>query len=149
MINYNDQNDIIFKTFGMPRHDLIQLIDKYKEKAEKQKVSSMKYYNKMKGDDTLKQKQLESKKKYYHKNKERLNQYYKDKIANDEDAKEKYNQSRKEWYERNKHEILEKQRSIYHETNKDKIILKRGRKPKNITPSDDDTTTASDGSNHQ
>ena len=103
----------------------------------------------MKGDETVKQKQLESERKYYHKNKERLNQYYKDKIANDEDAMEQYNQSRKEWYERNKHEMFYKQRAIYHEHNKDSIRLKRGRKPKNITLSDDDTTTASDGSNHQ
>ena len=64
------------------------------------------------------------------------------------DIKQKYRQTHKEHYENNKERILEKQREKYYEINKDKVRLKRGRKPKKTTTHpNDEETTASDGNN--
>ena len=68
-------------------------------------------------------------------------------IRNNADIKQKYRQTHKEHYEHNKERILEKQREKYYEINKDKIRLKRGRKPKTPPPPNDEETTASDGNN--
>jgi hypothetical protein len=144
----NLYNDIIVNAFGMRPEEITNIINKHTKKAENQKISSMKYYyNKVKVNDELHQRKLERNKRYYHDNKERLNEYYKNRLRDNEDIKQKYRQTQKEHYEHNKERILEKQREKYFELNKDKIRLKRGRKPKTTTPSDDEETTASDGNN--
>ena len=146
----NNYNDMCINTFGMKPDDVINLINKQKKKTENQKYSSMKYYyGKIKENDELHQRKLECNRRYYHNNKERLNEYSKNRLENDE-IKEKYKQHRKEHYEANKEQVLEKSRERYFEKNKDKIKLKRGRKPKTKTPlplDTDDETTASDGDN--
>lgn len=143
----NNRNDIIVNAFGMTPEEITNLINKQKKKTENQKISSMKYYyNKVKENDELHQRKLECNRRYYHNNKERLNEYYKNRLETDE-IKDKYRQSRKDRYEANKEQILEKSRERYFEKNKDKIRLKRGRKPKTATSLTDEETTASDGNN--
>ena len=147
----NNHNDIIVNTFGMTPEEITNLINKQKKKTENQKISSMKYYyNKVKENDELHQRKLEVNRRYYHNNKERLNEYYKNRLETDDEIKHKYRQSQKEHYEKNKERILERNRARYSEKNKDKIRLKRGRKPKTTTlwpTGHDEETTASDGNN--
>ena len=140
-------NDIILNAFGMQPEEITNLINKHMKKTENQKISSMKYYyNKVKENDELHQRKLERNRRYYYDNKERLNEYYKNRLETNADIKQKYRQTHKEHYENNKERILEKQREKYYEINKDKIRLKRGRKPKKTTtPPNDEETTASDG----
>lgn len=144
----NNYYDMIVNAFGMTPKEITNLINKQKKKTEAQKISSMKYYhNKVKGNDELHQRKLEVNRRYYHNNKERLNEYYKNRLETDDEIKQKYRQTQREHYEKNKERILEKNRARYFEKNKDKIRLKRGRKPKTTTPSNDEETTASDGNN--
>lgn len=141
-------NDLFFNAIGMSPEEIISLINKQKKKAAAQKTSSMKYYhNRVKENDELHQRKLECNRRYYHNNKERLSAYYKNKLETDEAIKQKYRQTQKEYYENNKERILEKSRATYFEKTKDNIRLKRGRKPKTTTPSNDKETTASDSNN--
>ena len=93
-------------------------------------VSTKTYYDKMKHNEEFVAKVLERKRKYYHKNKERLRQYYIDRLNDNDEIKQRYTQNKREHYEQNKEAILEKQRIAYQEKNKDNTKLKRGRKSK-------------------
>ena len=98
----------------------------------------------MKHNEECVAKVLESKRKYYHKNKERLRPYYVNRLNDNDDIKERYTQNKRAHYEENKEAILERQRIAYQEKNKDKPKLKVGRKPKNQRQNETTTYDSND-----
>ena len=128
--NCDSIDDVIINYFGISAEKIVNIIDKQKQMAEHANVSTKKYYDKMKHNDEFIANILESKRKYYHKNKERLRQYYVNRLNDNDDIKERYTQNKRAHYEENKEAILERQRIAYQEKNKDKPKLKPGRKPK-------------------
>ena len=138
-------DDVIINYFGISPEKINNIIDKQKQMAKHANVSTEKYYDKMKNDDEFMAQILESKRKYYHKNKERLRQYYIDRLNDNDDIKERYTQNKRVHYEENKEAILERQRIAYQEKNKDKPKLKVGRKPKNQIQNE---TTTYDSNNN-
>ena len=128
--NGHSVDDVIKNYFGISPEKISNMIDKQKQNKTSASASMKKYYDKMKDNEEFIAKVLESKKKYYHNNREKLRRYYIDRLNDNDDIKERYMQNKRAHYEENKKEILERQRIAYHEKNKDKPKLKVGRKPK-------------------
>ena len=104
-------DNVIICYFGSPPDKISSIIDKQTQKAELANASSRKYYDRVKHNEEFVAKVLESKRKYYHNNKERLRQYYTDRLNNNDEIKQRSTQNKREHYEQNREAILERQRT--------------------------------------